>query len=188
MNNFPDNGIFTDLIRKKDYRLRLWISIADFQLKIRTRGEFLRFYSGHDVVFEIISAVLTNRVKWDMERVPNVHTFMINQIRSRISNIVKKERGRISAPEDSPFLIFVDADEVCDESADVFYTQDLQEFRKAILQELTDDVIACFVYEELMLGYQNQEIAARLGLSITDVQNAKKRILRVIKRISRLAD
>lgn len=180
--------IFSEIFRKKDYHLKLWISQAKFQLELKTRGRIARFTSGEDVVLEIISRVLSGIITWDTERVPNVNTFMYHQIRSNVSNLVKKELCKIAqltgqdAVPDSCMQLDAGHYSIA-EPGDVYKAADLNELKQSILKELGDDITASRVFIEMTEGVTNLSAAQSLGLTVREVENAKKRIKRAVQRI-----
>jgi len=164
--------------------VKLWISEADFQLYLRTRGCIARYTSGEDIVSEIVAGVMSGRIIWDMERVPNVNTFMYHQIRSYVSNIAKKEFNKLynndcyettlsriySEPENTP------------EEEDVYKQMDCEELKNRFLAFVSGDPTAADVFNESLQGAKNIEIADVLGITVSEVENAKKRVKRYIER------
>jgi hypothetical protein len=187
MENTPD--IFSEILKKQDYRYRLWVSMADFQLKFKTGSSIVKHMTGEDIIMDIISGVLCGRIKWDQERVPNLWTFMHHQIRSHVSNLVKKEQANFCpyktlSHNSSSYPKYVDADLIESESlSEILEKQDLNEIREIILKNLKEDIIAYFVYEEIAGGSKNCDAAAMLGIPVNEVVNAKKRIMKLIKGI-----
>jgi DNA-directed RNA polymerase specialized sigma24 family protein len=185
MENTPD--LFSEILKKRDSRYRLWVSKADFQLKFKTGSSIVKHMTGEDIVMDIISGVLCGRINWDQERIPNLGTFMHHQIRSHVSNLVKKEQGHLCpyrslSHTSSSYPKYIDADLIESESlSEILKEQDLNEIREIILKELKDDIIAYFVYEEIAGGSKNSDAAAMLGIPVSEVVNAKKRIMKVIK-------
>jgi DNA-directed RNA polymerase specialized sigma24 family protein len=190
MLNDPDfNQLFSEVFRKKDYRLRLWISKAEFQLRLRTKNLIVRYHTGEDIIQEIVTGLLCGRIHWDQEQVPNLNTFMHNQIRSHISNLLRKEKctlilSRSLSARLPVYPRYVDADNTEAESLeDILMQMDLKELKPLLLERLKDDIIAYFVFEEITGGSLNHEIAGTLGIKISEVVNAKKRIRTLLKKI-----
>jgi len=61
----------------------------------------------------------------------------------------------------------------------------MNEIRDVILEILDKDIVAYFVFEEISRGCENREIASSLGVDVKDVQNAKKRICRIIAALGK---
>jgi hypothetical protein len=186
----PDlNGLFSSIIRNKVFPYRIWVSKAEFQLKLHTKNLFARYSTGEDIIMEIITGILCGRIHWDQVRVPNLHTFMHHQIRSHISNIVRNEKNKLTPskinPDQKGFPVYVDADNIPSDSVNEFLTMmELVELQKRVLHKLQEDVIAYFVYEEIIAGSTNRFIAEKLKIPYSEVVNAKKRIIRVVKGLS----
>jgi DNA-directed RNA polymerase specialized sigma24 family protein len=66
---------------------------------------------------------------------------------------------------------------------DIVSDYEFNEMLNELIAELQDDEVAYFVFEYLILGYGNSEIANELGISVSDVVNAKKRIKRKFLKI-----
>lgn len=176
--------IFSGIFRKKNYQLKLWISEADFQLYIRTRGCIARYTSGKDIVSEIIAGVISGRIIWDIERVPNINTFMYHQIRSFVSNIAKKEFHKLynnDCYETTLSRIYSEPDNIPEEE-DVYKQMDCGEIKNRFLRYISDDPVAAAVFQESLQGAKNIEIAAVLSITVSEVENARKRIKRHIKK------
>jgi hypothetical protein len=187
MNASDNKGLFSEVFRKKDYRYKSWVAKADFQLRFKTKNLIVRYSTGEDIILDIVTGVLCGNIHWDPEKV-ELGTFMHHQIRSHISNLLRKELNKLTptvSEYDKVFPKYVDTGNLVSESlGEILYNQDLKEIRETISNYLEEnDVIAFFVFEEIIKGSKNQDIAETLGITDKDVVNVKRRIDHALKRI-----
>jgi DNA-directed RNA polymerase specialized sigma24 family protein len=187
MCNTPDcKGLFSELFRSKESQYRLWVNQAEFQLRLKTKYLIGKYSTGEDIVQDIITGVLCGRIHWDQEKV-SLRTFMYHQIRSQVSNLLKRELSKLTptrAEYERTFPKYVDAEQTisCNIS-DISRKQDLDERIRIILEKLENDPIAYFVFEEMIKGSTNQDIAEVLKMDIHEVVKAKRRIKSVIRKL-----
>jgi len=180
--------LFADVFKKRDHRLKLWIVEAEFHLRKKTEYDVVRHYTGEDIVLDIVTNILTGSIKWDIERVPNINTFMYNQIRGRVSNLTKREINRLhpfgSQKEYLPGKLTIkDPDECTGETLnEIISRQDRNDLRKFILKQLDKDSVAYCVFEEIITGRGDIAAAESLGIPVSQVVRAKKRIIHLIKK------
>ena len=150
-------------------------------------------FTAHDVVQIVLEKVLTGARKWNKELVPDLKAFLFLSIISFIRNekIRIKDTGHLdidlhsyeNSGAGSNNYFAEPAYEICDD--DIFIT-DMKAVIIKLRESLKDDVYASFILEEILEGADsNIEIAGALGISVKDVENAKRRIrkksLRLLK-------
>lgn len=144
-----------------------------------------------DIVQEAVLLIITGKRKWNVILVPNIVNFVFMVIVSVIRNEKKKRNNHISLQ-----AINEDGDIKQDGLAELFkesFRQDLEtELSKSdyeiliakCLKKLEDDIYASFVFEELIEDTgSNIKIAAKLKISVSEVEASKKRIKRKLKEI-----
>ncbi len=141
---------------------------------------------GNDVVWELIEALQEGRRKWDREAMPDLEPWLHSQLRSVVSNIVKREK-RFPCHDD-----FENEDDSCVDANEEALSDDDpvqqymdEELLDRIRKELEPDPEAGAVFEELTKDNGNQEIADILEIGSQKVVNAKRRIQRRVDKVYR---
>lgn len=146
----------------------------------------------HDIVMESIEAILTLKRKWYKSKCPNIVVLLIGVCKSKIRNFVNgndyKNKNKVIPlyPVDEENK---NGNSIYDDEQGKRYDKNDQIFDKsdeAIIQNLLDlfkdDDVAYCVLDELLrtsdydVKEQNQLLAKNLGISVKEVENAKKRI------------
>lgn len=185
-----DNMLMTKLIKK-----------AEILLSTLTNNNKINGLEAADIVMESIDAILSLNRKWYKERCPNIVVLIIGVITSKIKNIVT---GKNFKYENKIIPLFQN-DENDDQQNSVYDNELGKRFNKADFEfendgeEIINNILKLFEYDteayciidELLrtddynVKEQNQLLSKQLGISVRDVENAKKRIkykLSVIKR------
>lgn len=128
--------------------------------------------------------MISGRIIWDMERVPNINTFMYHQIRSFVSNTAKKEFNKLhnnDCYETTLSRIYPEPDNI-PIVEDVYKQMDCGEVKDRFLRFISNDPAAAAVFNESLHSTKNIEIAGVLSITVSEVVNAKKRIKRYIEK------
>lgn len=185
-----DKMLMTKLIKK-----------AEVLLSTLTNNNKINGLEAGDLVMESISAILSLDRKWYKERCPNIVVLIIGVITSKIKNIVNgknfKYENKIiplfqnDENDNYPNSVYDDELGKSFNKADFEFENDGEEIINNILKLFEDDIEAYCLIDELIrtedynVKEQNQLLSKQLGISVRDVENAKKRIkykLSVIKR------
>ncbi len=144
-----------------------------------------------DVVQTVIKKILTLRRKWYRNKIPDFVKFVRLSILSHIRNEWKRkdeaetvelldEGGTLSA-ESVKEIIKEYAGKDIDEN---YFMKDIEILIRECSRALEDDVFSSFVFDEICEELNsNIEIAARLQISVCEVENAKKRIRRKLEKL-----
>lgn len=156
------------------------------------------------IVHGLIAEALYGTRKWNMEEMPDFEGWIITQLKSKKFNLVRKlirplpskrnkedEEADIS-PDDTAIRPIVSLEREIEENgfnprSNDDYVRDYEdeEFVNVLKHRLEDRVIDYFVLEEVLDKKNNQEIASNLKMEISEVENAIKRIKRVIDKLLR---
>lgn len=146
-----------------------------------------------DLVLEGIESILKLERKWYKEKCPNIVVLIIGVIKSNIRNMVNSKdyenKGKIIPlfPENDEYnsgnSVYDDeiARKLSPADFDLTEKSDEEIFQK-YLDLFADDLEAYCVLDELLktsdydVKEQNQLLAKNLGITVTQVENAKKRI------------
>ncbi len=169
----------------EDDDIKRWIGFADKRLLLKfPRGKQCA-YSAVDVVKEVITDVLGGNRNWDIKKVPNINTFMFNQIRSKIWNIVRKRKRivdltsikkRKKEDEDTdPASDFID-NNYCTEKDEILTDFENKDLVKKCYEVVQEDDEAYLVLCDMHKDMTNKEIAEDLGVTVEEVLKIKKRI------------
>jgi len=159
---------------------------ANRMLKARLGNGHEKAMMGNDVVMELIEALYTGRRKWNREAMPDLEPWLYSQLRSAVSNTLKREK-KFQVPNDCEDEddSYADAGEEAFSDHDPVQDYVDEETLNRIRKKLKPDPEAEAVFEELTKDSGNQEIADDLGLDIQEVVNAKRRIQKRVDKIYR---
>lgn len=148
--------------------------------------------SAQDLVMESIEAILTLKRKWYKSKCPNIVVLLIGVCKSKVRNFVNskdyKDNNKVIPlyPEEKENK---NGNSIYDDEQGKRYDKDDQIFDEsdeALIQNaldlFNDDDVAYCVFDELLrtsdydVKEQNQLLAKNLGISVKEVENAKKRI------------
>uniref|UniRef100_A0A832G250 Uncharacterized protein n=1 Tax=Ignavibacterium album TaxID=591197 RepID=A0A832G250_9BACT len=145
-----------------------------------------------DIVMNSIEDILEGRRKWKKDKCPNIVVLIIGAIKSNVSNLLNSKEYKFN----QKVIPIQQNDDENQEEINLYDNEigkryspneikndtDEEEFFQKILDLFSDDEEAYCVLHEIIYGLdydvkeQNQLLAKRLGISVTDVENAKKRI------------
>lgn len=146
-----------------------------------------------DFVYNAFDKLLSGRRKWDKAKFPNILNFILIIIHSDIRNEIKKysinEKGSIKYYYFES--IYEENEEgslkhenLVDTSIDLEINLVIQDTIERAANEIEKkgDEEAWFVLDCFVNGMKNREIAEYLNIEVSRVENAIKRIKRVIKK------
>ena len=158
-------------------------TIALFRLRYRGLT-FPKGKTADDFVQEAIASIFDGEStrNWDSAKHPDINKYLMGVISSLMSNLFTSAEMKIItslSPDtfgtNSPMPFY-------DSVPQLDGKMDLVTLIEKIQTDLEDDEIAFFVFTERLDGLPNREIASSLGIEVRDVENAQKRINRVIKK------
>ena len=131
-------------------------------------------------VSDAIGKLLNGERSWDPDKYTLVQhlTFIC---KSEYRHLIKKSQKQVSLETKFPDGL------PTNQSPDLFYEleQELDSVKKAIVE--SNDKVALYIvhaYEtQGFESHQNVELAAHIGYSLHDIENAKKRIKRILKKL-----
>jgi len=196
-NNHADPGyLLAAILNDPKLKSRL-LKYGSNLLCKRTKNIFARHVTTEDLLSNVITKLLSGKIKWNKEKC-SLMDFLYQRIRSEISNLIKKEHKFIPVPlQDLDFVSEdIDGNEIEGETANELI---INPFEDALLDEpidpvtfkdiasgyFSDSVEEFCVFDEMTKGHCPRKIASSLGLSESHVYNIKKRIVRVLKSVSR---
>jgi len=196
-NNPSDLGSLLSGIIDNPKLKRKLVQYADRLLFKRTKFIFARHLTPEDILSNITFKFLTGEIIWNQNK-STLIDFLFLRIRSEVANLVKKEKKFIPVPLEALERIEEDIDGnetvlpvpkeiIINPFEDELNEEQLDPLKfKKIAYELFQDSTEEFcVLDEMYKGLQPRHIASKLGISENDVYNIKKRIVRVLKSVSR---
>lgn len=174
---------FAKVFANNDKCLYGWLRLADNLLRSNFKGTRARHYKAEDVVREIMVRVMEGKRKWDIDRVPDINTFMIMQIKSFIYDLSSTEKTYLMLDnyffnEDEEGVETYDLRSCLKAPDDIEYEYEVKEKLKSCIDlfEENGDAECLKVMDLLMYEFKNREIAEELNIDIRKVENIKKRI------------
>lgn len=155
-------------------------------LKHRYRG--LSFPKGRtleDFVQGAIASIFDpdSTRNWDCQNHPDIIKYLMDVISSMMSNLfTSAEMKTTSNFSQSQVETVPSLYEAADSPLDLNARMDLESLIGQVQNDLAGDEEACFVFMERLDGLPNREIAQSLGYEVRVVENAQKRINRVIEK------
>ncbi len=173
-----DGRAYLKLIARVDQAIRKW--------KLHHRAKFIE---APDLVHEAITKICDSKRAWDAERHPILEDFIYCVVISLIKNYERKSKKFVYAcdltgknnEEDEEYDYF---ETVPSETMDEINSKEERgELIERMYQILGDETEEYCVFDEIIKGNKNQEIATSLGIEVREVENIKKRIVRKIKKV-----
>lgn len=181
-NEFCENkNLMAKLIKTTDYFINL------YNLK--------EYLNSEDIVMEAVEDILTGKRKWYKNKCEKIKVFIIGVIKSKIRNYVnsneyKKNKKIVplypsnleSENENTENSIYDKERAKYYNSDDEYEQPESEEFYNKVLGLFSDDINAYCVLDELLSSKkynkkeQNQLLSKELGISVREVENAKKKI------------
>jgi|GEM_PF-6921891 len=155
-------------------------------LKYRYRG--LSFPKGRTLQDFIQSAIASifdpdSTRKWDSQKHPDINKYLMDVISSMMSNLFNSIEARTTSSfPQSPTESNPSYYDFPDSPLDLDTGMDLESLIRQVQKDLEEDEEASFVFMERLDGLPNREIAQSLGYEVRIVENAQKRINRVIEK------
>jgi RNA polymerase sigma factor (sigma-70 family) len=160
---------------------------ADKTLKLFSKGKVM-CKTGADIVNDIVEKLITGKRSWDLVEYPDAYIQIKYLVKSETSNYLQKEFRMVNINDFGND--YNDGDESFNYNniAELNYTEILsREENSELINIFNEEMANCdddcqLVYLGIKTGQQNQEIAKDLGLSVSDVENIKKRIRRKLNK------
>lgn len=177
-------------------KLTAYVSIVSERYSWRTNDSFdlAKGMTCEDIALEAIRATFEGTRVWNRESCPNILIFLKGVAKSIISNLlISKDNTAINE-----IIVFDNDDNEITNPLEAFY-EDKAHFietiyEKELLEEITEkildtnDELAYCVFDEKVKGFTNQEIAFNNGIPIKDVENAVKRMRRLVGSIKQVRE
>jgi RNA polymerase sigma factor (sigma-70 family) len=179
-------GIFEKILYEEKGLYRRWLTYADLLLWSSMAGKLRIKYEAKDIIHSLFDKLCTGCRKWDIEKYPCIKTYMFMLIKSEISNLtvnelkyveVEKTTEEIAENTDQKGnLIMEDIYSVS--LADILSGADAQELFDLSLNKLDGNDNDGIIFLLASEGSTNRDIADYLGVNVSFVENARKRIKR----------
>jgi DNA-directed RNA polymerase specialized sigma24 family protein len=159
---------------------------AAYLLKYRYRG--LSFPKGRTLE-DFIQAAITSIFapdstrKWDSQKHPEINQYLMGVVSSMMSNLFTSAEAKTTSNfSQSPIESNPSYYDSPDTPLDLDVGMDLESLIQQVQKDLEGDEEAYFVFMERLDGLPNRDIAQSLGYEVRVVENAQKRINRVIEK------
>jgi DNA-directed RNA polymerase specialized sigma24 family protein len=155
-----------------------WIRFACNKLRRCKMRKLCLLYSPEDIVHEVIVKLSLGERCWDKKKYPDFHVYFLLLIKSHIDNLAGKEQHCINTSEDA-LLQCLDPNE--EHNATFLLSLNLNDdFVEHCVQVLQHDIYCTLIFIYASAGMKNHEIAKEFQVSVSFVENAKKRIQRAL--------
>ena len=166
------------------------------KIRLYFHSNTFRNNDANDVVQTVIKSILSQRRKWYKDKMPDFSKFVRLSILSHIRNERKRkdkleeidildEEGNSNVDNIAEILKAYAREDL----ADRYFKKDIEKIYEECSRVLEDDIYASFVFDELCEGVgSNIEIAERLKIEVSEVENAKKRIRRKLEKLKSIRD
>ncbi len=180
---------FEKILQEHPEKYNGWIFFADLLMNFFLHEVKNHCFTAEDIVHELITKIIEGKRKWNREKYPALDIYMKMCIKSDILNLYNKNKRRKTdcsyefensddeENADNSFFDSIESNTYADPLKE--YTE--KERIEMINKKLEDDEECWCVFDEMLKGNKNQEIAIILGLSVNEVVNIKKRIIRKIR-------
>ena len=167
---------------KNGAKVNNWIRFAEYYRMHVNGGHYAAHYTSEDIVYGLLLDIMTGKRKWDIKKVPSIDIYVYHSIRSIVSRESSRKGNRC-----------VSLDDCVDNGRNYLcYNNIYEEENKNYINETIEACTRLFdkdtecgvVFLEACNAMKNQEIAEKYGMTVRDVENAKKRIRRRLKMTS----
>jgi DNA-directed RNA polymerase specialized sigma24 family protein len=138
-----------------------------------------------DFAQEAIASILDSEStrNWNSQTMPDINWHLMGVIKSKMYSLFKlSETKTTSNFSQSQVEITPSLYGAVDSPLDLDARMDLESLIRQVQMDLEEDEVAFFVFMERLDGLPNREIAQSLGYEVRIVENAQKRIDRVIEK------
>jgi DNA-directed RNA polymerase specialized sigma24 family protein len=129
-------------------------------------------YNGEDILDNIFLDIYTGKKEWDPICYTDIRLFVQLLIHTTIRNFADHEKHNVKLDTVEQFLTE-------DHTIDIVMEHTITDH---CLKELEDDETTSFVFLDAYEDMRNREITKDLGISVREVENAKKRMRRKLEK------
>lgn len=155
---------------------------------LRTAGALAKGNTLDDVVANAVASLFGAKRTWDPSAQPDPFEYLKSVVNSELSNLARSADNRKldRAPEDldlpgddTPLSALLDAEE------DTELKQQRNRFYSLLIDAISNDNDLLKLHDLFVNDGidKPQELASRLGMSVTEVNNLKKRFMRACKNV-----
>jgi RNA polymerase sigma factor (sigma-70 family) len=183
-SEFP--GIFENILKNDKGIYERWLAYADLLLKTFLTGKLRNKYEAKDIIHTLFEKLCSGKRKWDKEKYPNFITFFFMLIKSHIHNLAKFE-GKFFEVEEyneegeenenkntSTTMENINSTSL----SSILSEANAKELIELSLEKLNGNDDDGIIFLSAKDGSPNRDIAEYLGIDISLVENARKRIKR----------
>ena len=174
--------VFEDVFTRDKKRLKRWMNVASRYLDLYGNKVFERHWTPVDILQEVVTRVLEGNRKYNPEKYKNFDQFIFWTIKSIVYDEVKKRRAVVPSEkytktgDGGEFVNLLEQKHKTDGDyiqEDCHYKTEFEKFYQQILDKDDDAALVLLCWKDEMT---NQEIASELGMDVSEVEAAKKRI------------
>lgn len=145
---------------------------------LNSAGRLTQGLEPEDLVMEAIEKVYRGDRRWDPEKDPDLHRYLMSVVKSILSNTLTLSEthilsGLLTEKEEALPDVYADPEEE-------LYVRQLDQ---AITAAMRGDPGLCLVCKALKDGLRPAEIAEEYALDINTVRNAQKRLGRLVDKV-----
>jgi RNA polymerase sigma factor (sigma-70 family) len=180
-NNNNPFEIFEYVLKHDKDRLGKWLAVAQRWIDFYGEKKFERHWTAEDIIQEMIIKILGNVRAYDPNNYEDFDKFVYLTIRSIVENKVGSRKKIVPSEK---IIQTKDGDEFINKYEKSYKTRpdqimkdyEINEKLEYCYNKLMDDTEAALVFLEWKEGNTSKDIAEALGMSIKEVEAAKKRI------------
>lgn len=173
--------VFEDAFTSNKSRLKKWITYAAKLLDIYSNGKYERHWTPEDIIKEVITRVLEGKRKYNPDKYKSVDDFIFKTIRSLVDDEFSSRRTVLPIEK---YVDSKDGGEFVNQYEEKHKTEndtiqknfEIEEKLEECYQRLLENEDDALVFLEWKLGSTSKDIADGLGLELSAVESAKKRI------------
>ena len=161
---------FEKILQRQDGTFERWLASADFRLY---KYRLLAGESAEDVVHTLYVKLMEGQRKWDKEKCPDFIQFFFKAIQSHVKNLAITQKVHVEIDDRHAVTVWNDWNNPLH----------MEEFMELCRNKIKNDEKLLQLFNAFSNGLSNMDVAKELSLSIREVQNAKKRILRKLQPV-----
>jgi hypothetical protein len=161
---------FENILQDHNRTLETWLASAHVQLD---KYRLLQCLSAHDVVHALYVKLMEGERRWDKDKCPDFIQFFFKAIRSHVKNLAITQKVCVEIDDQSKITVWNDWNNPLH----------MEEFMELCKNKLKNDEQLLRIFNAFSDGLANKDVAKELSMNIRDVQNAKKRMLRILKPV-----
>jgi RNA polymerase sigma factor (sigma-70 family) len=173
--------VFVEAFTKDKSRLKKWAAVAQKYIDLYGKKRFERHWTAEDILKEVITRVLEEKRNYNPEAYKDVDDFIYKTIQSIVWDEFRN-RNKVTSSEkyiendDGGEFVNIYENKHRTENDTIEKDFEIKEQLTTSYNQLLEDEDAALVFLCWKQGSTSQDIADELGIKLSNVESAKKRI------------